>query len=57
MFRWHRIARARGDKFPEAVQWAKEVSGYVNGKYPPISVEAYAELLQRCGEYPLVRGL
>ncbi len=51
MYRWHRIARAKTDKFPEAVQWAKEVSSYVNTKYPPSSIQAYAEVF---GEVNLV---
>ena len=43
MFRFHRTARASRGKFPEAAQWAKEVAGYINTKYAPGSVQAYAE--------------
>ena len=44
MFRFHRIARAKPNKFPDAVRWAKEVAEHINTKYAPISVQAYAEL-------------
>jgi len=44
MFRFHRTARVSRGKFPEAAQWAKEVAGYINTKYAPVSVQAYAEL-------------
>ena len=43
MFRFHRISRAKPGKFPEAIQFAKEVAGYINTKYAPISVQAYIE--------------
>ncbi len=43
MFRFHRTAQASRGKFLEAVQWAKEVAGYINTKYAPVSVQAYLE--------------
>ena len=43
MFRFHRIARASRGKLLQAIQWAKEVSGYINEKYAPVSVQAYIE--------------
>ena len=49
MFRFHRIARVSRGKFQEAVQWAKEVAGYINTKYAPVSVQAYAELFGDVG--------
>ena len=49
MFRFHRIARVSRGKFLEAVQWAKEVAGYINTKYAPVSVQAYAELFGDVG--------
>ena len=49
MFRFHRIARASRGKLPEALQWAKEVAGYINTKYSPVSVQAYSELFGDVG--------
>lgn len=43
MFRLHRTARARRDKVREAHKWAKEVTTYINAKYAPVSIQAYAE--------------
>ena len=43
MFRFQRSARAKGGKALEAVQFAKEVAGYINTKYAPVSVQVYTE--------------
>ena len=44
MLRFHRSARtAVGARFPEAVQWAKEVTEYINSKYPEATLLAFAE--------------
>ena len=44
MYRFQRTARARGGKAMEAVQFAKEVAGYINAKYAPVSLQVYTEL-------------
>ncbi|HLE29969.1 MAG TPA: DUF6039 family protein [Anaerolineales bacterium] len=44
MYRFQRTARARGGKAMEAVQFAKEVAGYINTKYAPVSLQVYTEL-------------
>ena len=44
MVRFHRSARtAVGARFPETVQWAKEVAEYINSKYPDATVLVFAE--------------
>ena len=48
MLRFQRSARARNGKFLEAIQAAKEVAAYINGKYPPASFQVFAE---RFGEF------
>ncbi len=45
MVRFQRVGRAKNDKFLEAIQWAKEVSEYINTKYSPVSIQVYAEML------------
>lgn len=49
MFRFHRTARVSRGKLAEGVQWAKEVAGYINSKYAPVSVQAYTELFGDVG--------
>ena len=44
MYRFQRTARARGGKAMEAVQFAKEVAGYIKTKYAPVSLQVYTEL-------------
>ncbi len=44
MVRFQRTARAKGGKFLEAMQFAKEVAGYLNDKYAPVSIQVYSEL-------------
>ena len=44
MVRFQRTARAKGGKFPEAMQFAKEVAGYLNDKYAPVTIQVYSEL-------------
>lgn len=51
MFRFHRTAQASRGKGLEAVQWAKEVAGYINKNYAPVSVQAYSEIF---GDYGAV---
>ncbi len=41
MVRWVRSGRARAGKMSQAVQWAKEITEYINKKYG-VSVSAYA---------------
>ena len=41
MIRWQRSIRAKGSKFLEALQWAKEVTEYVNSKQPNYKAQAY----------------
>jgi hypothetical protein len=48
MLRFQRSARAKNGKFLEAIQAAKEVAGYINGKYPPASFQVFVE---RFGEF------
>ncbi len=43
MVRLQRVARARGGKIMEAVQFAKEVAGHLNAKYG-VTIQVYAEL-------------
>ncbi len=50
MFRFHRTARISRGKLPDGVQWAKEVAGYINTKYAPVSVQAYAEVFGDIGK-------
>lgn len=49
MFRLHRTTRISRGKGLEALQWAKEVAGYVNKKYAPVSVQAYSEVFGDVG--------
>jgi hypothetical protein len=42
MIRWQRSIRSAGSKALEAVQWAKEVTDYVNGKQPNYKVQAFS---------------
>jgi hypothetical protein len=48
MLRFQRSARAKNGKLPEAIQAAKEVAGYINGKYPSVSFQVFTE---RFGEF------
>ena len=43
-FRWHRSVRISSGNGQEAIQFAKEVSEYVNKKYPEIFAYAYTEV-------------
>ena len=49
MFRLHRTARISRGKGLEALQWAKEVAGYVNKNYAPVSVQNYSEIFGDVG--------
>jgi len=42
MIRWQRSIRVAGGKILEAIQWAKEVTAYVNGKQPNHKVQAFS---------------
>ncbi|MGD8404967.1 MAG: hypothetical protein PVJ21_15000 [Anaerolineales bacterium] len=42
MIRWQRSIRARVGKGLEAVQWAKEVTDYVNSKQPDHEAQAFS---------------
>ena len=42
MIRWQRSIRTKGGKAVEAVQWAKEVTDYVNSKQPNYKAQAFA---------------
>lgn len=42
MIRWQRSIRSSGARSLEAVQWAKEVTDYVNGKQPNYKVQAFS---------------
>ena len=46
MFRFQTSGRAKDDKVPEAIQFAKEVAKYINSKYPPVSVQVYSEVVE-----------
>lgn len=49
MFRFHRKAHVSRGKLLEAMQWAKEVTIYINQKYAPVSVQVYSELFGDLG--------
>ena len=42
MIRWQRSIRSAGARNLEAVQWAKEVTDYVNGKQPNYKLQAFS---------------
>jgi hypothetical protein len=42
MIRWQRTIRAKVGKGLEAVQWAKEVTNYVNSKQPDYKTQAFS---------------
>lgn len=42
MVRWQRSIRAKGTKILQAIQWAKEVTDYVNGKQPDYKVQVFS---------------
>ena len=42
MIRWQRSIQSAGGKNLEAVQWAKEVVGYVHSKQPNYKVQAFS---------------
>lgn len=42
MIRWQRSIRSAGNRNLEAVQWAKEVTDYVNDKQPKYKVQAFS---------------
>jgi hypothetical protein len=46
MFRYQTSGRAKNDKLPEAIQFAKEVAQYINGRYPSFSVHVYSEIVE-----------
>lgn len=43
MVRFIRKARAQNDKFPQALQWSKEVAEYLNANYPELSLQVFME--------------
>jgi len=46
MFRSQTSGRAKNDKLPEAVQFAREVAEYINSRYKPVSVQVYCEVVE-----------
>ena len=42
MIRWQRSIRSSGARNLEAVQWAKEVTDYVNSKHPNYKVQVFS---------------
>jgi len=45
MFRFQRTGRVKNAQFfIEAVQWAKEITEYINTKYPQVSLQVYTEV-------------
>ncbi len=42
MIRWQRSIRGSGARSLEAVQWAKEVTDYVNSKQPNYKLQAFS---------------
>jgi len=44
MIRWQRSSRSAGGRNLEAIQWAKEVSAYVESKQPDYKVQAFTSL-------------
>lgn len=48
MFRFQRTARIRSGKGSQAIQWAKDITKYLNENYPPASSQAYMEVF---GDY------
>ena len=42
MIRWQRSIRSSGARNLDAVQWANEVTDYVNGKHPNYKVQAFS---------------
>ncbi len=49
MYRWHRVAQVSRGKFFEALQWAKQISEYVNANHSPGNAQAYLELFGQTG--------
>ena len=49
-YRWHRSSLISGGKADEAIQFAIEVSKYVNNKYPEITVYPYIEVFGTIGK-------
>ena len=47
--RTHRMARISGGKMLEAIQFAKEVTDYINNKYPQIPTRVYSEAFGAVG--------
>lgn len=43
MVRLFRKARAHSDKFPQALQWSKEVAEYLNANYQGFSIQVFLE--------------
>jgi len=42
MIRWQRSARSSGARNLEAVQWAKEVTDYINNNHPDHKVQVFS---------------
>jgi len=42
MIRWQRSIRSSGARNIEAVQWAKEVTDYINNKHPDHEVQVFS---------------
>ncbi len=45
MFRSQMSGQAKSDKLDEAIQFAKEVTEYINSKYAPLSIQAYSGIV------------
>ena len=42
MIRFQRSLRSAGDKIGEATEWSKEVTAYLNGKFPGTNLQVFA---------------
>ena len=51
MVRWMRTARAKATKVPQAIQWAKEITEYVNAKHGA-QTSVYVDSF---GDHPTIR--
>jgi hypothetical protein len=43
MIRFHRAIRSAANNAATAIQWSKEVTDYLNGKYPATTVNVFAQ--------------
>lgn len=45
MYKFQRTGRLRGAQyFAEAAQWAREITAYINNKFPQLSLQVYLEV-------------